>query len=229
MDTKKGRMYGKETPFNGAPQRFGGAVAPNCPPWIRHWTVLSLIYCYNVTESDGSSLYQARSHGGYSGAVPFKFLLCPPNFVAPRKICFEHIVKQKPWPPKNILFSTKPWNLATGLACTAGKQHSSLLKEEQNINIVVVEPVFHLGYHSCSKCRLCSLAQHCLTDQIDNTSVANWYIYTKFENFGIFSKCLVYKSLIWYTWKIWYIFDRGFSRDFKSMYLLSYKAETEKT
>jgi len=33
MGTKKGRIYGK-----GAPQTFGGAVAPNCPPpWIRHW------------------------------------------------------------------------------------------------------------------------------------------------------------------------------------------------
>ena len=32
------------------------------------------------------------------------------------------------------------------------------------------------------------------------------YIHTKFENFGIFSKCLVYKFLIWYIWKIWYIF-----------------------
>ena len=35
------------------------------------------------------------------------------------------------------------------------------------------------------------------------------YIYTKFENICIFSKCLVYKFLIWY------IFDRGFSCDFK--------------
>jgi len=32
-------------------------------------------------------------------------------------------------------------------------------------------------------------------------SVANWYIYsitTKFEKFGIFSKLLVHKFLIWY-------------------------------
>ena len=32
------------------------------------------------------------------------------------------------------------------------------------------------------------------------------YISTKIENFGIFSKCLVYKFLIWYIWKTWYIF-----------------------
>jgi len=36
MGTKKGRIYGKGAPFKGAPQRFGGTVAPNCPPWIRH-------------------------------------------------------------------------------------------------------------------------------------------------------------------------------------------------
>ena len=32
------------------------------------------------------------------------------------------------------------------------------------------------------------------------------YIYTKFQNFGVFLNCLVYKFLIWYIWKIWYIF-----------------------
>jgi len=32
------------------------------------------------------------------------------------------------------------------------------------------------------------------------------YIYTKFENFGIFSKCLVHNFLIWYIRKIWLIF-----------------------
>jgi len=38
MGTKKGRIYNKGAPFKGAPQRFGGAVAPNCPPpSIRHW------------------------------------------------------------------------------------------------------------------------------------------------------------------------------------------------
>jgi len=31
MGTKKGRIYGKGTPLKGPPQRFGGAVAPNCP------------------------------------------------------------------------------------------------------------------------------------------------------------------------------------------------------
>jgi len=37
---------------------------------------------------------------------------------------------------------------------------------------------------------------------VDHCSVANWYLYSKFENFGIFSKCMVYKFLIWYVWKI---------------------------
>jgi len=32
MGTKKGCIYGKGAPFKGAPQTFGGAVAPNCPP-----------------------------------------------------------------------------------------------------------------------------------------------------------------------------------------------------
>jgi len=34
------------------------------------------------------------------------------------------------------------------------------------------------------------------------------YVYTKFENFGIFSKCLVYNFLISYIRNIWYIFRR---------------------
>jgi len=38
--------------------------------------------------------------GRHSGAVPPKFILCPPNFVATRKICFKHVVKQKSFPPK---------------------------------------------------------------------------------------------------------------------------------
>jgi len=42
---------------------------------------------------------QARSHGGHSGAVPPKFLLCPPNFLVPRKICFKYIIKTKIVPP----------------------------------------------------------------------------------------------------------------------------------
>jgi len=54
------------------------------------------------------------------------------------------------------------------------------------------------------------------------------YIYTKFENFGIFSKHLVYKFLIWYLWKIRYIFVGGFSWDFEQIYLVNYKAETDK-
>jgi len=37
MGTKKGRTCGKGAPFKGAPQRFGWAVAPNCPASIRHW------------------------------------------------------------------------------------------------------------------------------------------------------------------------------------------------
>jgi len=36
MSTKKESIYGKGASFNGAPQAFGGAVAPNCPHWIRH-------------------------------------------------------------------------------------------------------------------------------------------------------------------------------------------------
>jgi len=31
MGTKKGRIYGKGAPFKGAPQRFGGEVAPDFP------------------------------------------------------------------------------------------------------------------------------------------------------------------------------------------------------
>jgi len=58
------------------------------------------------------------------------------------------------------------------------------------------------------------------------------YIYTKFEKFGIISKCLVYNFLILYIQEklvyIWYIFVRGFSWDFKPVYLVYYKANTEK-
>ena len=58
------------------------------------------------------------------------------------------------------------------------------------------------------------------------------YIYTKFEKFGIISKCLVYNFLILYIQEklvyIWYIFVRGFSWDFKPVYLVYYKAKTEK-
>jgi len=32
IGTKKGRIYGKEAPFNGALQTFGGSVAPILPP-----------------------------------------------------------------------------------------------------------------------------------------------------------------------------------------------------
>ena len=49
------------------------------------------------------------------GQCPHKFLLCPPNFVAPRKICFKHIVKAKILSPKNVLCPNKSWNLATSL------------------------------------------------------------------------------------------------------------------
>ena len=44
------------------------------------------------------------------------------------------------------------------------------------------------------------------TSRVGN-SVATWYIHTKFQKFGIFSKCMVYNTLIWYIWKISYIFD----------------------
>ena len=37
-------------------------------------------------------------------------------------------------------------------------------------------------------------------------SVVNWYLnQNKFFKFGIVSKCFVYKYLIWYISKIWYI------------------------
>jgi len=42
MGTKKGRIYGK-----GAPQRFAGAVAPNCPPLdppLKVWEYLDILF-----------------------------------------------------------------------------------------------------------------------------------------------------------------------------------------
>jgi len=54
------------------------------------------------------------------------------------------------------------------------------------------------------------------------------YISIKFFKFGIFSKSLVYKFLIWNIWKFWYIFVGGFIWDFKQIYLVYYKAETDK-
>ena len=52
---------------------------------------------------------QACTHGEALGGS------APLNFVAPRKICFKHIVKAKIVTPKNVLCPTKSWNLATGL------------------------------------------------------------------------------------------------------------------
>jgi len=60
-----------------------------------------------------------------------------------------------------------------------------------------------------------------------STSVAIWYIYTKFENFekyGIVSKCLLYKFLNPFIWKFWYIFVGGLIWVFKSNCLLYWKA-----
>jgi len=38
IGTKKGRIYGKELPFKGAPQRFRVRNCPKLPPpRIRHW------------------------------------------------------------------------------------------------------------------------------------------------------------------------------------------------
>jgi len=36
MSTKKESIYAKGASSNGAPQAFGGAVAPNCLLWIHH-------------------------------------------------------------------------------------------------------------------------------------------------------------------------------------------------
>jgi len=46
MATKKGRIYGKGVPLKGAPQRFGGAVAPNCPPGSATAKYISQIIWY---------------------------------------------------------------------------------------------------------------------------------------------------------------------------------------
>jgi len=53
--------------------------------------------------------------GGHSGAVPPKFLLCPPKFSCSQKICFKNVIKTKIVPPKNVFYPSKPQNLATGL------------------------------------------------------------------------------------------------------------------
>ena len=62
-------------------------------------------------------LMQARSHGGIWGQCPSKFRLCPPDFVAPRKICFKHIVKARIFPPLKMYCA--PPNLQTWLRACA--------------------------------------------------------------------------------------------------------------
>jgi len=57
---------------------------------------------------------QARSHwGGIQGQCHPKYLLCPPNFLVPRKICFKNLINTKIVPPLKMYFA--PSNLATGL------------------------------------------------------------------------------------------------------------------
>ena len=48
----------------------------------------------NGRLSDDSSA-QARRHGGHSWGVTPKSLLCPPNLIVLRKICFKHMIKLK--------------------------------------------------------------------------------------------------------------------------------------
>jgi len=57
--------------------------------------------------------------GAFGGSAPLNFFCAPKNFVAPRKVCFKHIVKAKIVPPKNVLCPTKSSNLATGLVAEA--------------------------------------------------------------------------------------------------------------
>jgi len=65
-----------------------------------------------------SYLYDCISTPAYrpvaTGQCPPKFLLFPPNFLVPRKICFKNIIK-KIVPPKNEFCPSKSQNLATGL------------------------------------------------------------------------------------------------------------------
>jgi len=46
-------------------------------------------------EDYGDGSAQACRHGGAFGAVTSKSLLCPPNIIVLRKICFKHMIKVK--------------------------------------------------------------------------------------------------------------------------------------
>jgi len=48
---------------------------------------------------------------------------------------------------------------------------------------------------------------HLDTKQCCQLHIYAYSVYRKFENFVIFLKCLVFKSLIWYIWKFSYIFS----------------------
>jgi len=91
----------------------------------------------------------------------------------------------------------------------------------------------------------CAAAHSLGNTTLDYTrnSVANWYIYIyqiwkilknliyqiwNFEKFGIFSKCWVYKFLIWYIGKIWYVFGTFLSEglaEILNKYLVYYRAK----
>jgi len=54
------------------------------------------------------------------------------------------------------------------------------------------------------------------------------YISTKFENFGWFSKCLIYKFLVWYIWNIWHIFrSEGLFETLTKLFVILQSANRE--
>ena len=98
--------------------------------WVHDATIRSLLKCFAPTsvflckhlfcnalwlwaqfccKNVGAACFETRSvaTGEHSGAVPPKFLLCPPNFCVPRKVCFKNIIKTKIVAPKNAFCPTK--------------------------------------------------------------------------------------------------------------------------
>jgi len=59
---------------------------------------------------------------GIQGQCLLKFLLCPPNFLVPRKICFETMIKQKSCPRKDVFCPSKLQKPGYGPDCNSSRQ-----------------------------------------------------------------------------------------------------------
>jgi len=132
-----------------------------------------------------------------------------------------------------IFWCTVPANgrLFNGYKLIAGMLWLKVMKND-SMKVNVISTGFTWWWYGTSSNNTRHLAKRQIvylhfTAPYASVSNCNIYIYI-FENFGIFSKCLVHNFLIWYMRKFWYLFLRGFNWDFKPASLVFCKAKTEK-